>query len=251
MISMLLLLVLRVVPTLIQAGTLAGTVQFAEGFPAEGIRVAAVPESSSLDGSGLVLANIAKTDRRGSFRIEGLSAGRYYILAGRVDAPTLYPGVLSQEKARLVSLAEGAVLSGIDFILSEISESPRFASPYGNPPPLVAVYGRVAVESDSADQRIPATITFVTVTNGDVSVDTYSVNSDGRFRARLPQGRSSIALGVLPKGYSVVAMTFGLTDLQLSSLEIPMVDRASLPEIAVRLALDLTNGGTAGTDGLP
>ena len=59
----------------------------------------------------------AETDASGSYRLENLPPGRYYIRAGLVELPTYYPGTTSSAEARSISVSRGSALSGIDLVL--------------------------------------------------------------------------------------------------------------------------------------
>jgi hypothetical protein len=59
--------------------------------------------------------SIVQTDAQGNYRLEGVMPGRFYITAGLVDLPSYYPGVISINEARVVTVAGGAAISGIDF----------------------------------------------------------------------------------------------------------------------------------------
>ena len=77
-----------------QGGTVAGVLRNASGVPAAGVRVSAMaqPDSAQELSSAAALVSIAETDEAGRYRLENVPPGRYYIVAGRVDFPTYYPG---------------------------------------------------------------------------------------------------------------------------------------------------------------
>src|ERR1051325_6112161 len=83
------------------SGVVTGVVRLPDGSPAPGVRVAAMvpPEVGFSPGNASELAAIGKTDESGHYRLEDVPAGRYFIVAGRVDAPTYYPGVQSMGAA--------------------------------------------------------------------------------------------------------------------------------------------------------
>jgi hypothetical protein len=89
------------------SGTIAGRVFGTDGKPAGNIRVAIQPETRP-DGvkQGRVLT---QTDSSGTYRLTGLTPGRYYVMIGAVTNPLYYPGTASREEARLVSVSAGAV----------------------------------------------------------------------------------------------------------------------------------------------
>jgi hypothetical protein len=110
-------------------GTVSGTVQRVTAGAA-GVRVSLLPvpaEDVALSSQPLV--SIGTTDFAGNYRLENVPPGRYYILAGPVDAPTYYPGVVDIERARIVSVPAAASLVGMDFAFTS--------------PPTMKVSGRV------------------------------------------------------------------------------------------------------------
>jgi hypothetical protein len=69
--------------------------------------------------------------------------GKYYIGAGNVNVPTYYPGTLDVKEGRVVAVAAGATVSGIDFPIDK-EKAARAPAPIGvifsfafsGPPPL-------------------------------------------------------------------------------------------------------------------
>src|SRR5947207_9210813 len=93
-----------------QTGTITGRLLAQNGTPAAGVRVIAMPASDSAKPSAAagsdvpVLTSLTQADAAGRFRLENLPPGRYYILAGFLDFPTYYPGVMSTMTATAVSV---------------------------------------------------------------------------------------------------------------------------------------------------
>src|SRR6185503_18398081 len=108
-----------------EGGTVMGTVRLPNGAPAVGVRVAAMVPPPSLElttpGSLSELTAIGKTDESGRYRLEDVPPGRYYIVAGRVDAPTYYPGVASMAGATALAVTAGTAFPEINFVISEAS----------------------------------------------------------------------------------------------------------------------------------
>jgi len=98
-------------------GVVAGRLLSADGTALAGARVAAVPAEAGRGETTDVLAAISQTDASGAYRLENLSPGRYYIRAGLVDFPTYYPGATTLSEARVITVAQGSVQSGVDFVL--------------------------------------------------------------------------------------------------------------------------------------
>jgi hypothetical protein len=91
-------------------GAISGRIQTANGMSAGAVRVAALPAERNLaiDGSGVV--SIAETDSSGRYRLANISPGRYYIVAGPLEAPTFYPGTLNASGATTVNITPDAAL---------------------------------------------------------------------------------------------------------------------------------------------
>jgi hypothetical protein len=127
-------------------GVVAGQTRSTDGQSVAGIRISAmvVPEPNVPQSSATTtLVSFVLTDADGRYRLENVLSGRYYTMAGLVDLPTYYPGVSGLSGARVVSVASGATVSGIDFPI---------VVPVG-----VSVKGLVI---RSAGQPVSATATF-------------------------------------------------------------------------------------------
>lgn len=76
-------------------GVVTGVLRDATGKPVEKARVALaeVSDTGNPANPASVLVSIATTDSSGGYRLDNVPPGRYYIVAGRVDSPTYYPGV--------------------------------------------------------------------------------------------------------------------------------------------------------------
>src|SRR6185369_15937078 len=86
--------------------------------------------------------------------LESIPPGRYLITAGRVDIPTYYPGTTDRERAKVVTIASGAVITGIDFRMDDGSIR-LFNSLNGlSPMPTVSISMPVDVKVEGGG-RIP------------------------------------------------------------------------------------------------
>src|SRR5436190_17911112 len=96
-------------------GIVTGKVVLPTGMPAAGIRVYAMSVRDAKDaGSATVIESLSQTDEMGRYRLE-VPAGRYYIAAGSVEAPTYFPGTGDVGAARILSVAAGSVTDAVDF----------------------------------------------------------------------------------------------------------------------------------------
>ena len=246
----------------VAGGIVSGSVRLPDGKPAVGVRVAAmVPPAPGLSpGIASELAAIGKTDDSGHYRLEDVPVGRYYIVAGRVDAPTYYPGVPSMTGATALSVAAGAALTEIDFVISSRSARPPDRTdplqqyltrlkPLLNTSPPVPVTGRVVIDANSPDKKLPGWITLNARDDGPIvrregttvvtSSGSYSLRSsvaaDGTFAVSLQPGESTIFVQGLPERYTVKSITSGSTDL----LRRPVNVQLGMAEIVIVLTADL------------
>ncbi|HYN08184.1 MAG TPA: carboxypeptidase-like regulatory domain-containing protein [Vicinamibacterales bacterium] len=106
--------------TLVRTGAIGGTVRDADGGPATGMSVYVTPK----DGNGIVA--VGHSDERGVYRVEGVRAGEYKVLAMPADerktVPVFHGGTTSPSQAATVRLDRGEERDGIDITLVE--ESP-------------------------------------------------------------------------------------------------------------------------------
>jgi hypothetical protein len=174
------LLVLQGVPS--QTGSVSGQIRNPRGAPAAGVRVAAMVAPREGEAGVPTLAAFAMTDNAGRYTIEQIDPGTYYITAGSVVQPTYFPGVLSESKARALTVTAGAKLSGIDFetiMPSTYTVSGRVVLPPGQqapPNPLIALAGPTTL---STTPRPDGTFEFLRVRAG-------SYNLRSSFAVLLP-----------------------------------------------------------------
>ena len=250
----------------IDTGTVTGVVRLPDGTPAVGVRVAAMvpPDRGFNPGNASELTAIGKTDDSGRYRLEDVPPGRYYIVAGRVDAPTFYPGVPSMAGATALSVTAGAALTEIDFVISAASARPpdptdnlqqyRVLIPnilnVPSVPPL-QVPGRILMDANSPDKKLPVWVTLNARNNGSpkmvsgglgltlISSGSSTLRApvapDGSFTVPLTSGESTISVQALPEGYTVKSMTSGSTDL----LARPVNVQTGMAEIVIVLTADL------------
>jgi len=224
------LLMAQGIPTLQgESGTVSGVVRTSAGTPAAGVRVSAmVPPDAGVDAAfAASFSALAQTDDEGRYRLEGIPVGRYYIVAGRVDLPTFYPGTGDMMQARIFSIAPGGALSGIDFVMMDTSvRSAATSDPYLgmiSGPPSVTIQVNVAVEGGAkfpvsafgAFTGIRFTDQFLGSQVTQLLRNSFSVGLSGstpEYRVRIEN---------LPDGYIVKSMTYGTTDVLNNSLKFP------------------------------
>jgi len=201
-----------------QSGTVTGSLRTTTGTPAAGVRVSALakPEVLIELSEATSLAGIAETDASGRFRLENIPPGRYYIVAGRIDMPTFYPGVVNANGGTAILVTPGSTLPGIDFVLNNASVGRAISA--GSPAPswLVSIQTRIEgggkvpifdagwfpvlrlARTDSPRIEAPLSASSVTVPN--------------------PEYRATVEN--LPEGYALRSFTFGSADLKTSVLQL-------------------------------
>lgn len=97
-------------------GIATGVVLSTTGTPAPGVRVYAIPaaDPSAALNAGTVFESLAQTDASGRYRLE-IPVGRYYIAAGSVNSPTYYPNEAAIASAKVVTIAAGTTVDGVNF----------------------------------------------------------------------------------------------------------------------------------------
>jgi len=102
-----------------RAGVIEGRLFSADGKPADGVAVAAVPGDPAPISSrpGMEIYGFAETDASGHYRLEGLDIGRYRVVAGLLNWLTYYPGVKDGGKSTTIEVTDASLKSGVDFTL--------------------------------------------------------------------------------------------------------------------------------------
>ena len=208
---------------------MTGTLKSATGAPAAGVRVSALakPEELTDLAQSSSLSAIAETDASGRFRLENIPAGRYYVVAGRIDMPTFYPGVVTPGEGTVILVTPGLTVPGIDFVLNNVSVgralSPGSAAPSwvipiqtrmeggGKVPMFASGWFPLLRLSRTGSARIETPLASASVTVPDTE-----------YRATIAN---------LPEGYTVKSFTFGPTDLTIDPLQltplVPIAPRAA------------------------
>jgi len=109
------------------SGVVSGVLRDMIGNPVPDVRVALAdvsdPDNSGRPGS--VLMSIATTDASGAYRLENVPPGRYYIVSGRVDTLTYYPGTPDSTRAKVITISSGLVMTGMDFTVAQSSSAAK------------------------------------------------------------------------------------------------------------------------------
>jgi hypothetical protein len=235
-------------PVLInQNGTVAGVLRDSFGAPAVGVRVSAMARPDEI--KDLLAASsfgaLAETDSAGRFRLENVPPGRYYIVAGRVDAPTYYPGTVQANEGKIVQITPGLSVSGIDFVLNNGSVGRANPDLGGSAAWVIPIQTRI-----ESGGKIPLFVagkfpvlrlTRYTGTRTDVSLNTPSVtvSEPGYLNnpASVPDYRVSVEN--LPDTYALKSLTFGSTDLRVDALKLPRGNAGSTVTQAVVITLTI------------
>ncbi|MDZ7346853.1 MAG: carboxypeptidase regulatory-like domain-containing protein, partial [candidate division KSB1 bacterium] len=119
---------------------ITGTVRDSSGMPIAGAFITFVYQNQSDDLTWAKLRRYAETDTGGNYELANLRAGVYFVGAWIKDARQLkgvwYDGAAQLKDATPIQVAEGQVVSGIDFVLDTSTD-------YG------AVSGRVTFEGNN------------------------------------------------------------------------------------------------------
>ena len=223
-----------------QGGTVTGVLTNEASRPAAGIRVAVMLQPESLaDATGAAaLVSIAESDESGRFRLENVPPGRYYVTAGRVEFPTFYPGTLEIAAGKIVTVAAGETLSGVNFSIKDASDR--------------------GVETIYAALRIPLQVH----TDNGVRIPIFSERGKVRLRlTHLPDGDKTeflldapavtlpIATGEyqvsvenLPEEFTLNTLAFGATDLRTGKLKVTLSDLPG-PDKGEQITLTNTQTG--------
>ena len=127
-------------------GIVSGSLKTTDGRAASGVRVGAVdaddPTSSSL-------LSVTETDSNGKYRLTNIPAGRYYIVAGRLNDLHYYPSGGDRAKAAEIMVEAARIRADVNFTVpggsQRLAATPTLAAQ--NSPETVA-YQKLAAETD-------------------------------------------------------------------------------------------------------
>jgi len=149
--TLLIALVLLQRPGALQPGTgiVAGSVQMEGAGAAAGVRVGAMAID---DPSSMV--SVAETDAAGQYRLTNIPAGKYFIVAGKLDNLTYYPGGTDRTKATSVTVEPAKVTAVASFTVPAGSKrvvAPKFISPEGDPG--LAAYREITAQKNPETKK--------------------------------------------------------------------------------------------------
>jgi hypothetical protein len=127
------------------AGIVTGTIQFEGGAAAAGVRVGAMAVD---DPSSMI--SVAETDAAGKYRLSNIPAGKYFIVAGRLNSLSYFPAGTDQAKATVVNVEAAKITGAIDFSVPSGSKrpvAPQFTSVGSDPG--TAAYNAIKAEKRS------------------------------------------------------------------------------------------------------
>jgi hypothetical protein len=224
-----------------ETGTVDGELKNADGKPVARVRVAAMarPESLSDIAQVSVFGGLTETDELGRFRLESLRPGLYYIVAGRVDLPTYYPGTTDIRDGELVAVSQGKIVSGINFQMNETSVktgndfSRRSVSsrPPIPPEPVIPILLKsedvegtpIAAPSDFSILR------FENVSDKSSNVECPLDSNSVVLNRAAKSNEYHVSVDNLPQGWKVKSMTYDGSDLLAANLKI--IIPPSLPSL--------------------
>jgi hypothetical protein len=198
--------------TQIVPGAITGRLLSGNGTPASNTRIAAMPVTEDKT-TAPVLESIVQAGKDGSYRLEGIVPGKYYVFAGLIDLPSYYPGVSSLERATVITVEPGMTVSDIDFTL---------ARPAG-----MKVTGRIMGPASIGNSAVKLTALRGSVAR-DATVD--AVNGVFDFDGVLP---GDYRLALTSRGSSNINLT--VTDKDIRDIQLAAVDCGAGFEVQGRL----------------
>jgi hypothetical protein len=232
-----------------RAGTIAGRLLDEDGSPLGGAEIEALSLRSTDEQQSLLPVSAARSDDRGEFRLTGLPAGQYIVLArdpaftnvgdgsGVVRyAPTYFPGVVTRSEAQPISIAEGRESPQLEFRLRIVRAS-RIAGAILAPDRRPLTSGAVILVPREGSSATP------------LASDDVEILPDGRFMFRnVPPGQYQIRARAEtgpndPMLFGSFAVTVGTDDI--TNFSMPLVTGA-----VVQGMVDWDRGAKAPPSGL-
>jgi len=102
-------------------GIITGTIQIDGGGSMTGVRVAVISVDDTI---GANLLSLSETDASGHFRLTDVPQGHYYVVAGRVNNFTYFPGGVDRSAAKEVVVEAARTVANINFKVPPDSRRP-------------------------------------------------------------------------------------------------------------------------------
>jgi hypothetical protein len=191
----------------LQTGVLTGQILSLDGSAAVGIRVGAMalPDPNVPVAKGSVVVSLAETDSAGRYRLGNIPPGRYFVVAGLMEAPTYYPGAQAAAGASVVLVAAGATVSDLDFALVRS--------------PGVTVRGRITGLGNISPAVVRTLDIFLNRTDPRAALRTV-IEADGSFEFQ-KVGPGTYRLTVLPDTNPAAVRTIVVENADVTGIEVP------------------------------
>ncbi len=168
-------------------GFVTGQISNRDGTPAVRVRVMAMDATSTTAPS---FVSLTETDLNGRYRLDRLAPGRYFLVAGLVNAPTYYPGVANILEAQTVPVTRDGGLPALNFKMATLLQA--------------HVRGHVTVSPDDAGSQ---PIDVVLLRPGQDPLRTALAN-DGSFEfPEVPPGNYNAAVRAVNRTTSQVPIS--------------------------------------------
>jgi len=219
-------------------GTISGVLKTGAGEPAAGVRVAAAAVNRKGPTVVDALVSITETGPDGRYQLEDVPPGRYYVIAGRIDRPTFYPGTLQLASGTPIAVTPGAQISRIDFsINSESTGRAGFTQ-------AVALPIDIRLEDGGKVPLFVGTLyPVLRLTEPNQGARESYFNANAIFLPPSP-GEYRVEVRDLPPGYMVRSITDGpgqgAVDLTKNPLRLSPPSPNAIQPLAVNLNLSIT-----------
>ena len=166
---------------------LRGRLTSAQGDPLAGVRIVALDTAYPR----LNMPSQTVTDQEGSYRLERVPAGEYFIVADPFNFPGYYPGTGNRDDSKRVTVAAGATINDLDFkfvrnsgvlrvVRTPSQGAPRFSGVFrdtegtGLPNITVALTRSQTGARYWAVSNASGSFEFPSLTTGEFSLETYT-----------------------------------------------------------------------------
>lgn len=138
-------------------GAIAGRIVFRDGLPAAGIVVTATAVSAP---GPATFGRTAFTDASGSYRVQNLAPGSYYVRANFPGATLLYPGVTTEAQATAVAVTPGPPIGNMDIVVPDSMAGVRVSGRVVFPPGQAPAAGTLRVQMGQQNAALADDGTF-------------------------------------------------------------------------------------------